>query len=301
MNHSQRLPFLAPLIAASTLFTILLGVPANAESQEDGASKKITPKLPAGGDLVARIRNIEGDEFALDDIKFNRATREIRFPAQVNMTENVIEYIIVTEKGKTHESLLSTKTSPFVLNVVMLLCRYKPSAEGLIQFVEREGPDGGGGAAAPSPESEEKTPVNPFAEPGKEEPKTAPAPADKPKSTQNLTQIFVRYKKEDGKETEVLLDDWVFNSATKKSLDDEFWVYTGSSILQGGDFGAELEGSIIAIYVDRSAMFNNPIKGNGNDDIWEPFTKRMPPVETPVEVIIRPFTPKEKKPEGAKE
>ena len=295
-----------PITRSSCIATIIFALfskatPANAEREPTTPPANETkpdaapPNRAEMPDPVARIRQIDAENFSLDDIHFNRTTGEIRFPAKVNMTQDQIEYIIVTEKGKTHESLLSTTTSPFILNVVMLLCRYQPSAEGLIQFVEREGPDGGGTPAT----EPEPTPKNPFAEEAAPDSKTptappAPAPSATPnpkKSANNLLQIFLRYKKDD-KEVEVLLDDWILNTETKSSLADVFWVYTGSDILSGGDFAAELEGSIIAIYVDRMAMFNNPIKGNDNDDIWEPFTKRMPPVDTPVDVILRPFKPK---------
>ena len=240
-------------------------------------------------DPMKRIKKLGGNEYSLDDIHFNSETGEVRFPARVNMTRDQIEYIIVTEKGKTHESLLSTKTSPFILNVVMLLCRYQASAEGLIVFVEREGPGGGPGEAPGAGEGEEpkEKPKHPFGGPTEPAKKLDEEERERPN---NLLEVFIRYK-EDGEEKEVLLDDWIFNSLTETSLKDQFWVYTGSDVLENGDFVAELEGSIFAIYVDRMAMFNNPIKGNDNDEIWVPNEKVMPAVDTPVEVIIRRFDP----------
>src|SRR5580704_1751361 len=66
--------------------------------------------------------------YEMGGLQFNSATREIRIPTIVNMNEGVIEYALVTDTGKTHESLLSTKVRPFDVNVALLLCHYEPHA-----------------------------------------------------------------------------------------------------------------------------------------------------------------------------
>ena len=47
--------------------------------------------------------------------------QQISFPVLINMNEGLVEYILVTGKGKTHESLLVTRTEPFHIHVAMLL------------------------------------------------------------------------------------------------------------------------------------------------------------------------------------
>src|SRR5437773_2194818 len=77
----------------------------------------------------------------LGGVEFNSASREIRIPCTVNMNEGVIEYALVTETGKTHESLLKTKAKPFDLNVALLLCHYEPHAGELIKMLSQPTPD----------------------------------------------------------------------------------------------------------------------------------------------------------------
>ena len=48
------------------------------------------------------------------------------------MNEGPIEYLVVTGKGKTHESLLVTSAEPFHLQVAMLLLNCKGSDGKLI-------------------------------------------------------------------------------------------------------------------------------------------------------------------------
>ena len=45
------------------------------------------------------------------------------------MTDGMLEYLIVTEMGKTHESLLSTKIEPYDIQVAMLLLGIEPAGK----------------------------------------------------------------------------------------------------------------------------------------------------------------------------
>lgn len=65
--------------------------------------------------------------FQVGTVKLDKEKREISFPVSVNMHEGPMEYLIVTGKGKTHESLLVTSVEPFHLQVAMLLLDCKGS------------------------------------------------------------------------------------------------------------------------------------------------------------------------------
>ncbi len=87
------------------------------------------PKLPhAANEKKSPVVKTGDSTYEMGGVQFNSATREIRIPTIVNMNEGVIEYALVTDTGKTHESLLSTKVRPFDVNVAMLLCHYEPHA-----------------------------------------------------------------------------------------------------------------------------------------------------------------------------
>lgn len=52
--------------------------------------------------------------------------RTLSFPAAVNAREGLIEYALVTEAGKVHESLLNTKVVPLHLHLAALLLNLAP-------------------------------------------------------------------------------------------------------------------------------------------------------------------------------
>ena len=65
--------------------------------------------------------NTGGQTLEFRGIQIDKAKRTMTFPAVINMTEGFLEYLIVTDMGKTHESLISTKIAPYDLQVAMLL------------------------------------------------------------------------------------------------------------------------------------------------------------------------------------
>ena len=71
------------------------------------------------------LREMGAGVFQLGRVTLDRTQREIRFPAVVNMTAGPIEYFLVTESGKTHESVLRTAVEPFQIHTAMLLLGVK--------------------------------------------------------------------------------------------------------------------------------------------------------------------------------
>ncbi len=71
---------------------------------------------------------VSDEEYKLGKLSFNPKTREIWFPCRVNQNEVVLEFAICDEfRGKLHESLLSTKVTPFEIQIAMKLLRWEPS------------------------------------------------------------------------------------------------------------------------------------------------------------------------------
>jgi hypothetical protein len=58
----------------------------------------------------------DGD-FIMGKITVNKQAGTVRFPATVNMADGALEYLLVSDKGKTHESLFATAVVPFQLQV----------------------------------------------------------------------------------------------------------------------------------------------------------------------------------------
>jgi len=68
----------------------------------------------------APIRQISPGIFQVGLVRLNPAEKTVQFPAFVNMTNGLVEYLIVTGTGKLHESVLRTDVEPAQIHVAML-------------------------------------------------------------------------------------------------------------------------------------------------------------------------------------
>lgn len=67
--------------------------------------------------------------FRIGRVQCDRATKTISFPAKINSREGLVEYALVTTKGKVHEALLATEVSPLHLHLAALLLGMAPQGE----------------------------------------------------------------------------------------------------------------------------------------------------------------------------
>ena len=67
--------------------------------------------------------------FDVGNVKVDQNARTASFLAEVNMRDGLVEYLLVTESGKTHESVFTTKIDPANLHVAMLLLGAKGFAK----------------------------------------------------------------------------------------------------------------------------------------------------------------------------
>jgi hypothetical protein len=68
-------------------------------------------------------------------IDIDKDKREFSVPAVCNQTSGLVEYALVHEDGKTHESLFRTKVSPKLIHASLLLLKEKPQP-AFFKFVE---------------------------------------------------------------------------------------------------------------------------------------------------------------------
>lgn len=111
-------------------------------------------------------------------------------------------------------------------------------------------------------------------------------PADK---TQPLPGETVRIEVQwtvKGETKRFRAEDWIVDVAARKEVAPGHWIYTGSRF-ESGQFRAQQDGSIIALIEDPDALVSNPRPGRDNDDNWRVKSEGLPPLETPVEVIIQ--------------
>ena len=78
------------------------------------------------------IRQVSPGVFQIGKVRLDKSTRSVTFPAVVNMTEAIVEYVVVTGQGKVHESLLRSDTVPKDIHVAMLLLDAKGSGTNVV-------------------------------------------------------------------------------------------------------------------------------------------------------------------------
>lgn len=207
-----------------------------------------------------RLKKLSPTEYDLDGIRINAATREVRIPTLVNLKKAPIEYMLVHETGKTHESVLSTAVSPTSIQVALLLANFQPATEGMLTKV-----------------------------PETERPKIwKEAPPATPRG--NRLVATVEWKVGEKIKTAALAD-WFQNAETRKPAPDlGTWVFNGSYIDERG-FVSQHDGSIVAVWLDRSAIINSPAEGNWRDELWISLPENVPDEGTPVTLILTPEAP----------
>ena len=257
------------MLAASPL---LCADPAPAEPGKaspfgpGGASEPVEPveprTLPAPDQPVAPveppIKELDADRVQIGDVILNRKTREIRFPAAVNMAGGeLLEFALVHTNGKVHESLLVTDVPATNINLAFKLLRY-PASEEFYAIIEKDG-----------------TMSNEF-----------PKVADDVKAGARL-KVSVEWD-DAGKTRTANINDWISHGSTGEQMPAaDPWVYGGSRV-RDGKFVPDLTGDYIAIFLSNAALINFSGKDNNSDEVWLPFPKRVPPEGTKVTVIITP-------------
>ena len=173
------------------------------------------------------------------------------------MSEGLIEYLVVLAKGKVHESLLVTGISPTHLNLAFTLLRYPPSKE-LFSLIDENG------------------------RPAAKQPKI-------PAAVKTAARIAIDVEWDDqGKTRRTPVNEWIQHTVTNTKMKAGPWLFSGADF-HNGQFIHEMSGDICAIMIDPDTITNYPGKDNG-DNVWHAFLKRVPPVDTPVTVIISPYS-----------
>lgn len=187
-------------------------------------------------------------------VRLDKAHHRITFPGTVNQREGLVEYLLVNEKGKVHESLLATLVAPHDIHLALLLIGLRENAG--LNPKESVPPDAIDSNYLRSAPKLQGAPVR-------------------------LSVAWTR----DGKHTEVPAENLIFNLQTQHPMTPGSWTYNGS-LVQDGVFLADEESSIVAVITDPTALVNNPRPGYDNDEIWQVRDDKVPPLDTPVDITI---------------
>lgn len=229
-------------LAAATFLANPATLPAQAPP-EFSAPKEISPGI-----------------FQVGTVRLDRNAATVTFPAKVQMTDGLLEYLMVSPQGPVHESLFISEAAPQDVHMAMLLL----GAKGMAQKGAKE--------------------------PGRID---AEYLAKAPKLTGDRISLRVKWTDKDGKEQSAPPERWIERKiftpkkpAKTVTAEDGPWLYTGSYFYEG-KFIAQMDGTFAAMVTFPGALINNPRTGANDDHVWFVKTDAVPPAGTPVEFSIK--------------
>jgi len=215
-------------------------------------SNAMPAKTPAEAEAALKqalhVQWLGSNTFRLGQVEFDKDQRIVSLPARICIRTQVVEYALVTETGKTHESLLATEASPVDVHLAFLLL-------GVSQV------------SVPGDLKRSALSMDANA-----------LRIDVVWQTNGLTATFPLSA------LVSLTDGRPEGPGRPMSL--EKWLYNGSEFDQWG-FGAQREGSLVALIRDPAALVNNPGADRDNDLIHFPNAQLVPGQGTPVRVVFR--------------
>jgi len=130
-------------------------------------------------------------------------------------------------------------------------------------------------------------------------------PQYKPASGTEI-EVTVVWKDEKGQRKTARAQDWIQNIETKQAMTQP-WVFAGSGFWQDAETGERFYqaegGDLICVANFASAMLDVPIQSTQTDSalMFFAFTERIPPLGTPVTLVLTPKLEKPKEKENSEE
>lgn len=211
------------------LFLILICLPCSPYGEDNSTS---LPKIVKTGEGLYRF----------GEALIDRRAKIVSFPAVSNQVNGLIEYGVVHDSGKIHESLFRTTVRPQIIHAALLLLKLKP-AKGFFENLWAEKPR---------------------------------------KIDYSDHRVFITVSWElNGTVQERRIEEMALNQKNDQSMIRDSLVFTGSKFIEG-IFMAESSGSILAVYADEDSILNSSDHDSNNDDVWYANKSKMPPLECPV-------------------
>ncbi|MEA3366013.1 MAG: YdjY domain-containing protein [Candidatus Hydrogenedentes bacterium] len=249
-----------------TICFLILSVLVNTapDSNADNSSSSVKDGLPEGISEKfdpSIIKQTGEHTYQLGNLRIDSKSRQIEFPAAVNMREGLIEVVICTAYGKTHESIFVTPASPLHVHIALLLLGLKPGRN-----------------------------------PGwYESPETAESPDESDTPVGDMVDVYATWGIPEGKR-KVRVESLLEDIRTDEALPAMGWVFIGSLVDRGGAYVAQSSGSILTNYHDRTSVLDNPLETGRIDDYTYARTEEIPPIGADVLIHIVPA--KKQKGEG---
>lgn len=233
-------------------FGVLLGsFAAVALAGCDNESPKPSPSAPVKENQASvEAKNVTVGKNVVLEIRGDQ--RRVRIQTLVCLREGQLEQLMCRKHTKEHEAILTADVDARDIHKALLLTGVEPGST--VQY-----------------EPKYKAPSGP--------------------------KIAVRLEwEEKGKLRTERAQQWVKNAQTGKALEDD-WVFAGS-ILYPDPFAKDKppiyganSGDVICVSNFEDALLDLPIKSSKENAelVYEAFTERIPPIDTPVTVILEPL------------
>ena len=191
------------------------------------------------------ISEIGPGRYQFGDILIDQNNREFSFAGTCNQISGLVEYALVHEDGKVHESLFRTNVSPRLVHACFLLLKEKPETN-FFKILDGN--------------------VSEWA---------------------NLRRIELSIIWEQNNTFEEKpISSMVINQTDNRELASKSFVFSGSRTIEG-QYLAEMDGSIIAVYHDSRATLNSMDKQSNSDEVWIAHQTGMPPKGKPVRIRLK--------------
>lgn len=195
----------------------------------------------------------------LEGITIDREAGHIDLASQVVLREGEwLELLACTPNSREHESILTVNATPRHIHLALILLGLEPGA----------------------PLTFERQPDGEF----KITPPSGPAVA--------VTLIY----QADGKPVTVDANQWIVNQQTRKTLEDNHWLFTGSRFEEfDGNrvYLADPNGSVLSLvnFGDEILARSTTVTKDNDQQAWQANTPAIPPVGTDVTIRLTPVQP----------
>jgi hypothetical protein len=194
-------------------------------------------------------------------ITVNLDTQVVELDGFVCLDVGWLEQVVCSPGTREHETLVVSEALPSNVHAALLLAGHEPGSPGRWTYDNNQ-------VAVTPP--------------------TGPA-----------FDVFVRYEATDGSEVTEPISNWIRDHLGEVEFPDDPWIFGGSMLALGPEgrevYVADYSGSIIGLvtFGDEVIGFENVLADQ--HDIqpreWEVDPTRIPPMGTPVTVILRPRAP----------
>ena len=185
---------------------------------------------------------------------YDDALKRVYIKGLFCLERGVLEFVIVGDAGKTHESVIQARSAPIDIAYALLVCGFPYS----VSFRSVLGDDG--------------TEYRQF--------------------YGQAVDIFIEYA-QDGVTKRKPARTFIENAKTNALMTDIPWIFTGSRYITDPGTGnryflANIERNIAAVFFDPASLLNTPLNTGYDDTYYRIKEDAIPPKGTPALVIFQP-------------